>query len=231
MLASGIRAPRDEPQPLLDLALHNDWLSGHFPRDGFAAALNWLGRPIEYFSAVREPVSQILAHLNWQFEIYHRGPEYFCAHGHEMQLLSAEVRATDFSKPSSIIALLLRYVHVFLDCQARYILGGDFASISDSEVARRVATYSHITTTQNLSALYPAFGFAALPGGRRNCGRTQPKSTISIPHSFRARKSWNFSPITTITICACILAFRRPSVPGRTLSLPACFPDRHGRKL
>ena len=155
------------PQPLLDLALHNDWLSGHFPRDGFAGALNWLGRPIEYFSAVREPVSQILAALNWQFEIYHRGPEYFCAHGHEMQLVSAEVRATDFSKPSSIIALLLRYAHVFLDCQARFILGGDFASISDSEVARRVATYSHITTTQNLSALYPAFGFAALPGGAK----------------------------------------------------------------
>ena len=138
------------PQPLLDLALHNDWLSGHFPRDGFAAALIWLGRPIEYFSAVREPVSQILAHLN---QLRARSVSAWALHGHEMQLLAAEVQATDFSEPSSIIALLLRYVHVFLDCQARYILGGDFASISDSEVARRVATYSHVATTQNLSAL------------------------------------------------------------------------------
>jgi hypothetical protein len=153
------------PQPLLDLALHNDWLSGHITRDGFAGALIWLGRPVEYFSVVREPVSQILSALNWHFEIFHRGPESFYALAHEMKLLAAEVRATDFSKPSSIIALLLRHAHVFLDCQARYILGGDFASISESEVARKVATYSYIATSQNLSALYPAFGFAALPGG------------------------------------------------------------------
>jgi hypothetical protein len=148
-------------QALLDLAHQCDWLSGHIPRDVFANTLVWLGRPIEYFSAIREPVSQILSHLNWQFEFVH----HFFSHLPEVQLVAAEVRATDFSSRPSIIALLLRYAHVFLNCQARYILGGDFATISETEVSRRVATYSYIATSEYLSALYPAFGFAALPAG------------------------------------------------------------------
>ena len=43
------------------------------------------------------------------------------------------------------------------------ILGDDFATIPGSEVARRVAAYTFIATKENLSALYPAFGFAQLP--------------------------------------------------------------------
>ena len=43
------------------------------------------------------------------------------------------------------------------------ILGDDFATIPWSEVARRVAAYTFIATMENLSALYPAFGFAQLP--------------------------------------------------------------------
>jgi hypothetical protein len=148
----------------LDLAHQCDWLSGHIPRDAFADTLVWLGRPIEYFSAIREPISQILSHLNWQFEFVRRS-EIFFSYPREVQLVAAEVSATDFSSRPSIIALLLRYAHVFLNCQARYILGGDFATIPETEVFRRVATYSYIATGENLSALYPAFGFVALPAG------------------------------------------------------------------
>lgn len=148
---------------LLDAARRNDWLGGHLQREIFATSLNSLDRPIEYFTTIREPISQILSHLNWLFEIYNRGPIFFLAQNHNIQLISAEVRATDFSKTSSVIALLLRYKGNFLDFQARMILGDDFATIPGSEVARRVAAYTFIATMENLSALYPAFGFAQLP--------------------------------------------------------------------
>jgi hypothetical protein len=148
---------------LLDAARRNDWLGGHLPREIFSTSLISLDRQIEYFATIREPISHILSHLNWQFEIYNRGPIFFLAQHHHAQLLSAEVRATDFSKTSSVIALLLRYKGNFLNFQARMILGDDFATIPGSEVARRVAAYTFIATKENLSVLYPAFGFAQLP--------------------------------------------------------------------
>jgi hypothetical protein len=152
------------PRPkLLEAARRFDWLSGHLGREGFASSLVWLDRPIEYFAAVREPVSQLLSHLNWTFEIYNRGQEFFLAHPRKSQLISNDVRATDFSNASSVMALLLRYKGIFLNGQATTILGSNFDTISESEAARRVASYTYIATEQDLPALYRAFGFAALP--------------------------------------------------------------------
>ena len=147
---------------LLDAARRNDWLGGHLPRDIFATSLISLDRPIEYFTAIREPISQMLSQLNFYFEIHNRGPLFFLALPRLQQLISAEVRATDFSKTSSIIALLLR-CKSFLNVQARMVLGNGFAKISGSEAARRVAAYTFIATSENLFALYRAFGFAQLP--------------------------------------------------------------------
>jgi hypothetical protein len=148
---------------LLGAARRNDWLGGHLQKETFAASLLSLDRPIEYFTIIREPISQMLSHLNWLFEIYNRGPIFFLALHHNDQRISNEIRPTDFSKTSSVIALLLRYKGNFLNFQARMILGDDFATIPDSEVARRVAAYTFIATKENLAALYPAFGFAQLP--------------------------------------------------------------------
>lgn len=69
----------------------------------------------------------------------------------------------DFTCRSSIILFFLRHRDFFFNCQARCILGADFATISESEVLRRLATYTYIATSENLAALYSAFGFAALP--------------------------------------------------------------------
>ncbi|MGH6847082.1 MAG: hypothetical protein ACREC0_06500, partial [Methylocella sp.] len=146
---------------LLDSARRCDWLGGHLQREIFATSLNSLDRPIEYFATIREPISQIISFVNWQFELYNRGPIFFLEQPRFLQLMSAEIRATDFSKTSSVIALLLRYG--FLNFQARMILGDDFATIPDSEAARRVAAYTFIATKEKLTALYPAFGFAQLP--------------------------------------------------------------------
>ena len=60
----------------LDHARNSDWIAGHVPRDDMANGLIWLDRPVEYFSSVREPVSQLISHLNWSFERYSRSNYY-----------------------------------------------------------------------------------------------------------------------------------------------------------
>jgi hypothetical protein len=147
----------------LDHASDCDWLSGHISRDDFAGKLIWRDRPIEYFATTREPIAQLLSGLNWHFEVSHRGIESFLAHSIAAQRNIAEVQATDFSRLYSIMALLLKPDSGFLNCQARYILGADFASISDSEITRRLNSYCYIATEQTLPDLYQAFGFAEIP--------------------------------------------------------------------
>ena len=147
----------------LDHASDCDWLSGHFCRDVIAGRLIWLNRPVEYFASTREPIAQLLSSLNRFFEISHRGIECFLAHSFADQRNIAEVQATDFSRLSAIMALLLKPDIGFLNCQARYILGADFDSISDSEITRRLNSYCYIATEQTLPDLYQAFGFAEIP--------------------------------------------------------------------
>ena len=147
----------------LDHASDCDWLSGHFCRDVIAGRLIWLNRPVEYFASTREPIAQLLSSLNRFFEISHRGIECFLAHSFADQRNIAEVQATDFFRLSAIMALLLKPDIGFLNCQARYILGADFDSISDSEITRRLNSYCYIATEQTLPDLYQAFGFAEIP--------------------------------------------------------------------
>ena len=61
------------------------------------------------------------------------------------------------------MALLLKPDSALLNCQARHILGVDFASITDSEISRRLNSYCYIATEQTLPDLYQAFGFAEIP--------------------------------------------------------------------
>ncbi|HET6378286.1 MAG TPA: hypothetical protein VFG05_08280 [Methylocella sp.] len=147
---------------LESIARSSDWLSGHIERNRFSHALAGLDRPIEYFATVREPVAQLVSHLNFQFEIYYRGPLYFFRFPRIIQLMSEQVRSTDFSKAESIIALLQRFKG-FLNLQARMVLGADYSEISGSETERRLAAYTYIALNENLESLYPAFGFARLP--------------------------------------------------------------------
>jgi hypothetical protein len=61
------------------------------------------------------------------------------------------------------MALLLKPDSALLNCQARHILGMDFAFITDSEISRRLNSYCYIATEQTLPDLYQAFGFAEIP--------------------------------------------------------------------
>jgi hypothetical protein len=150
----------------LDLARNSDWISGHVERDRLATNLIWLNRQVEYFASVREPVAQLISHINYSFERYSRGDDYYGSHSIVEQRLDTEVMSIDFSNPTAIMAFLLRHGKHFLNRQSGYVLGADFATNSDDEIERRLATYTFVATEYDLPKLYRAFGFAQLPASR-----------------------------------------------------------------
>jgi len=154
----------DDRDAFLDIARNSHWIGGHCRRDRFAKRLTWLNRPIEYFSCVREPVAQLRSHLNFSFHRLTDG-NYYGLHNLDEQRLDAEVTSTDFSNPSAVMLLLLRHARHYLNAQSRYILGLDFAEISDDEIALRLATYTFVASETKLPQIYRAFGFARLPHG------------------------------------------------------------------
>jgi len=146
----------------LQLALTNDWLSGHLGADSFHERLKELDRPVEYFSVVRDPALQIISHMNYSFERYNR-PDYLELHTQEERERDFQIMSLDFGDVSAVIKFLTRHADIFLNIQSRYVLGEDYADLSDEEVDHRLAVFTYIGTTETLDRLYRAFGFVMLP--------------------------------------------------------------------
>ena len=146
----------------LETALAADWISGHLRRDIFARALIWSQRKVEYFATIREPIPQLLSHLNFTFERSTRD-DYLKTHSAKERNLDIDVLSTDFSDASSVKDLLLKYKKHYLNIQSKLILGKDYKVISEDEAAQRLASYTFVSTVSELPKLYRAFGFARLP--------------------------------------------------------------------
>ncbi len=147
---------------LLSLARNSHWIGGHAQRDRLASRLTWLNRPIEYYSSVREPLAQLVSHLNFSFHRFLQ-PNYYVNHNVDEQRLDAEVMSVDFSNSAAVMNLLLRHAHHYLNVQSRYVLGVDFRDISNGEIARRLASYTYVALESEVPKLSRAFGFAQLP--------------------------------------------------------------------
>ncbi|MCX7900093.1 MAG: hypothetical protein N2444_08445 [Methylocystis sp.] len=134
-----------------------DWISGHVPFSDFKLHLDGVGRKTEFFSAVRDPLSQILSHLNWIFAQNARGISPGAA------AFETDLHAVDFSSERSVTDYLHEYRDVFFSFQSRYVLGGDFEFLSEDEVDRRLDEYAFIATEHDFPRLFRAFNFNWLP--------------------------------------------------------------------
>jgi hypothetical protein len=168
----------DEKDECLALARASDWIGGHVTFDSIASNLIWLGRPVEYFATVREPIAQLISHLNYSFERYGRN-DYYDIHSMSEHRVDFDVLSTNFSNPSSVINLLLRHEE-FLDNQSRYVLGNDFDDITDEEMERRLKVYSFIASESELFTLYQAFGFMQIPDNASDIRMNVAKRHIDV---------------------------------------------------
>ena len=150
-----------------DFPLHSAltwaWVTRHVPRDDLAKQLIWLGRPIDYFSMV-QAIAQLVSHFNYSFHLIKRD-DYLKQRDDTEQRVDMDVLSTDFSNPFAIANLLLRHADRYLNIQSRYILGCDFAQISECEATRRLTTYKYIGTDDEFPKLFRSFAFVQLPEG------------------------------------------------------------------
>lgn len=96
-----------------------DYLSGHFKycvfeRNGFNRDDYCL------VTFIRNPISQLLSHLNWVIHIYDISPKIFYEHPKLIQNISLELRALDLYKSDSFIYALNNFQGLFRNNQARY---------------------------------------------------------------------------------------------------------------
>jgi hypothetical protein len=142
----------------IDTARQSAWISGHLGRDAFDRHLTGLGRQKDFFSTVREPIAQLRSHLNYSFH-RHKALDYFERHSLLEQRVDADVMATDFRNPASVIKLLLTWRNLFLDLQSRLIIGDDFEALSEDEIDARLSIFKFVATDRTLPQIVDHFGF------------------------------------------------------------------------
>ena len=103
-----------------------------------------------------------------------------------------------------------------------YVLGADFAEISDDEIARRLATYTYVASQTDFPKLYRAFGFAQLPEGVDEIQRAMLLNPTSMLKYSTVLSCGSFSRIITSTICVFTRPFVAPLGPPRGAALLTC---------
>lgn len=107
-----------------------DWVSAHLSARRLRRQAEAAGRTPRLFTVVREPVAQLASHYQWWIEIHDRGPWRYWRYDRRLRDLSARIRATDNRDPRAVIAVLEDHAPLFLNLQARYVLGPPGADLS-----------------------------------------------------------------------------------------------------
>jgi hypothetical protein len=96
-----------------------DYISGHLR---FSTFTNSRLAQENYFllTFLREPIAQLLSHLNWVMYIYNIGPGFFSNHPQFVQDMSLELRALDLYDADSFIYALEKFQNWFKNNQSRY---------------------------------------------------------------------------------------------------------------
>ena len=145
----------NDPQYVANAARECRWLSGHVPRDELEAALVGVsGRRLDFFTVLREPAAQVASQYNWLMEIQFRGDAFFRSHPPAIQAMSREISASRNEDVSVVIDNLRRHRPLFLNQQARLVLGsGGDGVTSESEIRERLRAYRSIATEHTLLGL------------------------------------------------------------------------------
>lgn len=103
------------------------WIAGHVPAPKFRDRLTKIGVSARWITALREPMEQVASHYNWLIEIGHRGETFLKGHPMAIQQIHHRVASSDNNDPRVIMQNIEAHPGLFLNCQARYVVGADFA--------------------------------------------------------------------------------------------------------
>ena len=117
----------DDPATFAQAATESAWVAGHVPIPRLRAAIEALGIKAMYVTALREPVSHVASHYNWLIEIGHRGEAFLNGHPPQIQALHKKIASTDNSNPHAIVTNLAQHAGLFLNAQAKHVIGESYA--------------------------------------------------------------------------------------------------------
>lgn len=141
-----------------------DWVSGHIALPKMQAFLaDATPRPLQFYSAVRDPIKQIASHYNWMIEIFHKGPRFYNSHPLIIKEISQNIRRSRNITVEEIIEQLKKSPGLFLNMQSRYLLGEDVVNLSKTEIRKRLSAYEYVAheaalgqLIQRMTGTYPA---------------------------------------------------------------------------
>lgn len=172
----------DTPAKLAAAARDADWLSGHVDFTRFSNRLGAVtDRPIRWFATLRDPVAQVMSHYNWVIEIYHRGPRFYESHPAHIREVSARIRASDNSDPEQIVRNLREFSGLFLNMQARTVLGGGF-NWNQGRIPRRLGQYDFVATERDVAQM-----LATMTGAAPDLTRRENASTYHFDKAVFSR--------------------------------------------
>jgi len=141
------------------------WIAGHVPLPVMQCAVQARGLVARYLTALREPAAHVASHYNWLIEIGRRDPAFFAGHPEHIREIHRRIAAADNTSPRAIIANLEENARLFLNCQAHYAIGPDYANPAISYAARLDAYDVVVDSADPAAALGPILGPAALGSG------------------------------------------------------------------
>lgn len=154
----------DDPGRLTRIVATADWVSGHVPFHYLRAKLvQSTRRPLRFFSLLREPLDQVRSHYNWLIEIRRKGFRFYRKHPAHIRAISRDLRQSDNTDPAVIAGNLDKYAGIFLNMQARTLLGQGFKGKSDN-VRDHLQSYEFVAGPFQIDTLL-----------ERMCGAAQPR--------------------------------------------------------
>ncbi len=167
---------RDKPVRLKSKADRLHWISGHLALNQMQALLgSATKRPLTIYGLMRDPVAQIASQYNWLLEIRHRGGRFFRGHPQPIRDLSDHLWASDNADPGVVIQNICARPGLFLNLQARFLLGDDLKFSEDTGVAR-LRSYSCLSTN-------PDQVVSAITGAQPQQARQENASPYHIDRS------------------------------------------------
>ena len=83
--------------------MDSDYLSAHIPIGALERSVAVNLSEWRLYSAVRNPIEQLRSHINWQYQVYYKGPTFFYGHPRERQQLILNFLTADRNSRFSML--------------------------------------------------------------------------------------------------------------------------------
>lgn len=123
-----------------------DYISGHlglniFVKNGFPRR--------DYFlmTFLRNPIDQLISHLNWVMCVYDFGSDFFDTLPTDVQEISHELRSVDLYNTDVFVSTLVKFQPLFQNCQSSYFKDNSYP-LNASFVIERMSQLNMVGLTE-----------------------------------------------------------------------------------